>query len=546
MNSKLVFISNTVKNFLAFGNSKTELILDKHPLTSIVAQNGSGKTAIAIDAIFFGLFGETYRDLKKDQIINSVNMKDCLVETKLLFNGRDEVEIIRGISPDVFNVFINGDSMWDDLNKVGRQKALEKYLNITKKTIANQVLISETSEPFMKMDGPTRKEFVEKMLNIEVFDDIHRQVKEEVKSLKPKVAEKEIELRSKREMQDRLLSVRKEQASGYDPLEVQALQERIAKGEKVVANYRSDAEEAKSDYDSAKENLSSIEQICTRIKWEINSLQNDIDKRNSSDGVCSACGQPLPDGEDHSHDEEERLEKLKDELETHDLENLQIAFGIKKDEAQAIVDRYKNAVEKLDGLKSDLADMERKKPSETIDDQILEVTTEYDDLMASKEALDEEYADLLDIDKVLKSGVAKAPLISEYIPFFNLQVNKYLEMLGLPILLELDSSFKESVRSRFRQNFTYDSFSTGQQSRINFAIMMTWRDVSQKLSSVSSNLLIIDEFGSKLDDEGVEAVAKVLSELEGTNTICIGPRELIGEYDRKLKIKTVSNFAVME
>nr|CAI3971144.1 SbcC-like subunit of palindrome specific endonuclease [Ochrobactrum phage ORM_20] len=537
------FIKVVIKNFLSFGNTPTELILNEDAITSVSAANGLGKTALAIDSIFFGLFGKTYRDLTKDQIVNSINMKDCLVDLHLTQGGKS-IEIKRGISPDIFNVFIDGQSMWDDLRVIDRQKALEKYLGIDRRTVENQILISEKSEPFMAMDGPTRKAFVEKMLNIEIFDDIHRLVKEEVKRLKPKVSEMEIKVRSKKEMLDRLIAVRSEQSDGYDPKEAETLKERIEKGSEVTKVLRTKAEEARDAYNLVKGEFDVLEREYSKCEGKLESLRRALDKANEPNATCSVCGQTLPDG-DNGHLVEE-LEAAERELKSFAIETAREKMETLRADASGCIEKYKIADERLTGLKDELASLEKKKPSETIDDQILEVTGEYDEIMSEKEKLDEEYADALELDKVLKSGVAKAPLISEYIPFFNLKVNEHLEALGLPILLELDPSFKENIRSRFRQNFTYSSFSTGQQARINFAILLTWREISEKISSVSSNLLIIDEFGSKLDEAGIVAIPKLLSALTETNTICITPKTPIGEYDRKLKIKTVSNFSIVE
>ena len=531
-----------VKNFLSFGNTPTELVLDQHPLTAVYAENGTGKTALTIDAIFFGLFGKPYRDLTKDQIVNSINMKDCAVSLDLTQGGK-KVEIKRGISPDVFNVFIDGESKWEDLRVLDRQKELEKFLGIDRRSVENQILISEKSEPFMAMDGPTRKAFVEKMLNIEVFDDIHRLVKEETKAIKPKVAEITTKVSSKKEMLDRLIAVRKDQSEGYDEAEVVTLNERIAKGQDVVDKLRERAEAGKSNYQLLKEEFDNLEREYGKVEARLEGLNRSLSSAKGG-GSCHACGQDIPEG-DTSHIDSE-IAKANEELASYAIDGARTKIYDLRSEVSAGIDKYTTAKERLDGLRDDLRKLESKKPSDTIDDQIVEVAGEYDELMVKKEALDEQYADILELDKVLKSGVAKAPLISEYIPFFNLKVNEYLEALGLPILLELDPAFKETVRSRFRTNFSYSSFSTGQQARINFAILMTWRDISSKLSSVSSNLLIIDEFGSKLDDAGIEAVSNLLGELENTNTICITPREPTGDFNRKLFIKTVSNFAIVE
>lgn len=536
------FVKATVKNFLSFGNTPTVLELNQHKITSVQAENGSGKTALTIDAIFFGLFGKTYRDLNKDQIVNSINMKDTYVGLDLTQGGKS-IEIKRTISPDVFNVFIDGETMWDDLRVLDRQKALEKYLGIDRRTVENQILISEKSEPFMAMDGPTRKAFVEKMLNIEVFDDIHRLVKEETKKIKPKVTEAITKATSKKEMLDRLIAVRKDQSEGYDEAEVEALKERITKGETVVAALRERAEKEKAGYEIVKGANDTLEREYGICEARLNGLRKNRAEAIGG-GTCSACGQAIPEG-DTSHIDQE-IETVTAELASYAIDGSRSKTEALREEVAGTIRKYNDAKERLEGLRSDLRDLEAKKPSETIDQQIIEVAEEYDNLMVVKEELDEQYADVMELDKVLKSGTAKAPLISEYIPFFNLKVNEYLEALGLPILLELDPAFKETVRSRFRQNFTYQSFSTGQQARINFAILMTWRDISSKLSSVSSNLLIIDEFGSKLDDAGIEAVSNFLANIENTNAICITPRETIGEFDRTIKIKTVSNFSVID
>jgi DNA repair exonuclease SbcCD ATPase subunit len=213
------------------------------------------------------------------------------------------------------------------------------------------------------------------------------------------------------------------------------------------------------------------------------------------------------------------------------------------------LDAGQTKVSELKQKKWDLDSLKTKEESKTVanvDDELKEAAEELAVLLDEFADMKTDVDDFAELDKVLKTGNAKLPIISEYIPFFNQKINDHLERFGLQIFFELDSEFNETIRARYKDAFTYESFSTGQRSRIDFAILMTWRDIASKLSSMSTNLLIVDEFASKLDDNGFDAVSKALSELDA-NVFCIVPKEQKNmEFDRRLKISMHSGFSILE
>lgn len=541
---KLRFLSVSMRNFLSYGNHPTVLRLDEYPTMSVIAKNGSGKTALTIDSIKFAATGKLMRPLNKNQIVNSVNLKNC--EVVLEFEADDKhVKIVRGISPDVFDIEEDGVPLFTDLSKIQKQKSLEGRYKLTDDVIENVLFVSEDSTPFMEMDGPTRRTFVEKVLNMTDFDTIHREVKEVVKRLKPKVAEAESAVREADTSLKRFIEVRAEQSGEFDEKALDTLKERITKGNAVKKKIQVAYGDLKSKIVDAEHAYTVAVQTRVETECKIEDLEKSIEKHKG--GKCHACGSDVPQNEDAIKKLEKELSDWKKEypIAEKTAEEKKSLLDRLKVEAESLSTKHDEANEKLEAMQKDAEALERKRPSETIDKQILELEEEHTKLTAELLIVQEEMEDALNIDRVLKSGVAKAPIIKEYIPFFNRRVNEYLEALGLPCLLEIDKDFNERFRSRNRENFSHHSFSTGQRARLNFAILLTWRDISAQISSINSNLLIIDEFASKLDDEGADSVVKMLNNLDDTNVICIAPREIGAEFSRYVRIDVQNGFSVV-
>ncbi|AKE44879.1 recombination endonuclease subunit [Sinorhizobium phage phiM9] len=533
----------TVKNFLSYGNQPTRIEFDKVPSTLLIAPNGSGKSAALLDSVFFAHFGEAFRAIKKAQIPNNINNKDALTVLEYTLDGTEWV-INRGIKPDVFTVHKNGEEVWQDHRPSDKQKELMATFGLDAAALKNLILISESNTPFMRLSGPERREFVERVLNLGIFAKVHEQVKKSIKTLKDPYARVKSSIDAKQEVINRLNKIIENSDSPDQSLidecetKIRKIDEFLAKAEpalveingKIAALDRELRDAQMSENNARAQHRIAVE---ARKKFE--------------DGKCPTCG-----GEIHGDKIEcfesdiESAWKLVEEnsLESTRVESLIAPLKEKQTKGQSKISELKSQKWELDSTLT----KERSKKVANVDDELKEASEELAELLDEFADMKEDYEDLAELDKVLKSGQAKLPIISEYIPFFNKKINEYLEMFGLQIWFELDSEFNETIRARYKDAFTYESFSTGQQERINFAILLTWRDIASKLSSVKTNLLIVDEFAAKLDDNGFAVISKALGDLENTNVFCIAPKEVPDSsgFDRRLKITTNAGFSILE
>ncbi|QIG68091.1 DNA repair exonuclease subunit 2 protein [Rhizobium phage RHph_Y68] len=538
---KLHFRSISFKNFLSYGNQPTIIQFDLADSTLIVAPNGSGKTAAMIDSIFFAILGEAFRDVKKAQIPNSINVKDCLVE--LLFDLDDTpYRITRGIKPDVFQVIENGVEIWEDMKASDKQKQLMDLLKLDKTLLTNLILISEENVPFMRLDGPSRRVFVERVLGLEIFTNIHNVVKTKIKSLKEPYSQLKAKVDSKQELIARLNRIIENSDSPDTDLieeskaKIKRIDEFLEKAEPALKKIADDISELNSKmFDANSEVRSASDKLERAIR--------DAEKFDS--GKCPTCGNEI-------HDDQIQCF-------ANDIELARLDKDVATEKYQAIVEEKKPLEEKelkgkqkvqeakaqkwnLDGIIT----KEESKKIANVDEELEEATKELADLLEQYTDMKDDFDDYMELDKVLKSGDAKLPIINEYIPFFNQKINEHLERFGLQVFFELNSEFNETIRARYKDLFSYESFSRGQRERINFAILMTWRDIASKLSSLTTNLLIVDEFASKLDENGFETISKALGDLEA-NIFCIVPVEKPSmEFDRRMKISFQSGFSVLE
>ncbi|ASV44658.1 recombination-related endonuclease [Agrobacterium phage Atu_ph04] len=543
---KIRFKSVTAKNFFAFGSQPTTLPLDEVKSTLIIARNGLGKTAITIDSISYALLGEAFRKVRKDQIVNSINNQGTLVT--LNFNLEygetiEEWEIHRGIKPDVLKIVVNGEEKFSDMRNSDKQKEIMKSIGIDKISLMNMILISANNTPFMRMDGPSRRAFVERVLNLSVFTRMHEEVKAKVKELKVPYETLKAKADSKEELVKRLSRI-KENSAEPDQSIIDAAERNKKKAEDFIPKADEYIEKTRPKIEELVETIAKHRSDVQRLDNETKNIEA---RRNRlSDGKCPLCESVF-----HSEDHLKKMNSEIDNIQSEISEILQ-EKGDLEAELKAIRDKFDNAVAKRQQAISlrdgsvRLIEIESSKKVQSVDDELEEATLELADVMTELDKIRTEAEDFGELDKVFKSGKAKEPIISEYIPFFNLKINEYLEKFGLQVLFELDSEFNETIKARYKDSFSYESFSTGQMARIDLAIMLTWRDVASRLNSLETNVLVIDEFGSGVDDEGLEEISEVLNKID-SNVICIIPKEQKGmtEFDKVYTLSSHAGFSIL-
>ena len=542
--TELIFERLSVKNFMSFGQQPTTINLNSHKSTILVAENGSGKTAFLIDSIFYVLFGEAFRNIKKAAIPNSINQKETLCELELRVDG-NPWKISRGMKPEDFIVTKNGEEVWSDVKASDKQSNLVSELGINKTILPNIVLISEESTPFMRLSGPDRRACVERILNLSVFSEAHVEVKKKMKELKDPFLTLKTKFETKQELITRLNKIIANSDSP-DEEKIEAAKRSINKIDDFLSKANPQIEKLDAKISELEKKWSSINSEIFEAKMALKDAESKLAKFSS--GVCPTCGGEIHSDEITSYtDAVEAAKSLFDEKQKE-------ADSI-KEEIRPISEKRESGFQKTQSVLREKSNHQRTidiesaktSSSSTVDEELSEAETELADLLDEYTEKKEEIEDYTELDKVLKSGDAKLPVINDYIPFFNQKINEHLENFGLKIKFELDGEFNETIRARYKDQFTYESFSRGQRERIDFAILMTWRDVASKLSSLETNLLVVDEFASKLDNNGFEVISSALSKLENSNVFCIVPVEKPNaEFDRKLKLTIKSEFSILE
>ncbi|QGZ14116.1 SbcC-like subunit of palindrome specific endonuclease [Rhizobium phage RL2RES] len=538
---ELVFKEITFKNFLSYGNQPTTINFTAAKSSLIVAPNGSGKTAAMIDSIFFALLGEAFRNIKKAQIPNSINVKDCVVDLSFALDSVD-YRVVRGIKPDVFQVFEDGQELWEDLRGSDKQKNLNDIIKLDKTLLTNLILISEENVPFMRLDGPSRRTFVERVLGLEIFTHIHNVVKKELKDLKEPYAQLKAKVDSKQELINRLNRII-ENSDSPDQSVIDDCKAKIARIDGFLEKAEPTLQKIGAEILRLTNEMSEANATLRVANDALGRAESNLLKFEA--GTCPTCGNDIHPDKIECFEEEKT--KAADEKKAASDVLTVVHEGLaplrkKEFDGKAKVDDVKNQRRQLESMIT----KEESKQIANVDEELEEATNELADLLEKFTDTKDDFDDFTELDKTLKSGDAKLPIISDYIPFFNQQINEHLERFGLQVFFELDSEFNETIRARYKDLFSYESFSRGQRERINFAILMTWRDIASKLSSLTTNLLIVDEFASKLDENGFETISKALGDLD-SNIFCIVPVEKPSmDFDRRMKISFQNGFSVLE
>lgn len=562
-----------MRNILSYGESPVTYTLDKSQTTMISAKNGAGKSSI-IDAITFALYGKTFREIKKPQLVNSKNKKGLLVECKLSSNGKSYT-IKRGIKPNIFEIY-EGDKLLDQNAKSAEyQDILEKnIIGMNFNTFKQNVIISKTRyTPFMKLSAAERRSFVESMMNLEVFGHMLKAQSKHVSFLKTEISELNhsieicnIESKSNAESLNRYKAlVDKIKQESLDALQ----QKKKSLSEKIESIQQSIVSESNNidttDYSKHVEKYNGSISLSQKYKYDKENLTKQLDiLRNESD-ICSACGSKLESNQAHRdiHINEiltkisaldsnivildNNIHKLKPLVDSHNEQYsnnkiIQSKISSLKDE----LDKLNDELSSLDKVKLDTSEYDNE--IDKIKDKIRSLITNNkslkNDLQIKLSNLDDnEYALML-----LKDSWIKSSIINEIIPSINIFINSYLQKFGFFIKFELNSEFEETIHLPGAEDLCYNNFSEGEKLRIDIAILLAWREMSLMKNNMSCNLLFFDEIvDASMDTDGVELFARAISSLKNTNVwnITHTPEKLENYMRSHIRLDKTDGFTII-
>jgi len=536
-----------------------------------MGSNGSGKSTI-LDALTFVLYNKPFRKINKPQLVNSVNEKDCLVEIEFSIGSR-EYKVIRGIKPNVFEIWIDGKVQNQDAAQSDQQKKLEEgILKLNYKSFTQTVILgSATFVPFMQLTSANRRDIVEDLLDIKIFSTMNGILKDRVRSCNEIIREASIRkdmVEDKIEMQESF--IKDIEKSG---------KERIDRKEKQVENLHKEVDAIMDETDgktlkimdelqpklenlnNTKKTLKKLNTIKVKLEQKI---QNIVEEHKffEDNTVCPTCTQPL--------EEQFRLDKIVDIQEkskelNEGYKELEAAINVEQEKdieftnCSSEINRLNNDIStnnvRISGINRQIKNL--RKEIQDVADQVSNRNTERETLKNLKEDLDktekerssqrEEVSYLDFAHSLMKDGGVKSKIIKKYLPLMNQQINKYLQMMDFYINFSLDEEFKESIRSPIHEDFSYDSFSEGEKMRIDLSLLFTWRDIAKMRNSSSTNLLILDEiFDSSLDGAGTDFFTTIIRfVIQDAHVFVISHKtdELMDKFDRVIKFDKVKGFS---
>lgn len=567
----ILFKSIKYKNFLSTGDKFTEINLNNHKTTLVVGHNGAGKSTM-LDAISFALFGRGHRNISKAQLINSINRKGCHVE--VLFDiGNNSFRIVRGIKPNKFEIWKNEKMINQSSHAKEYQKILEQnILKLNHKSFHQVVVLGSSSFiPFMQLNSNHRREVIEDLLDINVFSKMNVLLKEQTSSLKEDVRQVSYNLdliKNKIETQEKYIkdvTVITEQAVNEKKLRITSNENSIKQlqdeNSSLSKEIEANEEKATENHNKLHDKKTTLSQYQAQFKDRMASLCKDA-KFYEDNETCPTCSQDISKElrQTKLSDSKARAKELQSAMDRAITESTAVEQNIERSaEYLSQIREWQTSIhtnnKEISRLQSEIRNLEDDITGSATAD-LKAAKSELKELIKSKENILENKLTLSDqlsynsaIAEMLRDSGIKTKIIKQYLPVINQLVNKYLGVLDFFVHFDLDESFTETIRSRHRDDFTYDSFSEGEKQRIDLALLFTWRQVAKMKNSVATNLLLLDEtFDSSLDHDGVENLLKILYTLGNeTNVFVISHKGEIldGKFENKLEFVKEKNFSRM-
>jgi len=556
------------KNFLSTGNNFTEIQLDRNPTTLIIGENGAGKSTI-LDALCFGLFNKPFRNISKSQLINSVNGGSTSVEVEFRVSGKD-VKIVRDIKPNKCEIYVNGNLINQDAAAKDYQKYLEQSIMGLNYRSFTQVVIlgSSTFIPFMQLKTQQRREVVEDILDIKIFSLMNFLLKGKVKDLNESIqnAQYEYDLTSEKiTLQEKFIKDVMENKSNI----IDENKSKVSDNEKTITTKKEEIQTLETE----KERLSFDAEEKARVESKIKklgkteaALQN---KRSQHDkqiqffqnnDECPSCEQPITESTKQTQIES-RTQKI-GELETAitELEGMERTEQDRLDVILSNLETIRQHDVEVAKIRSSISELEKfnaklQKDIETYEQGQIsdEDRTKLDELKGQVKLLEDQKSKLsedkyyLDVARnLLQDTGIKTKIIKQYLPVMNKLVNGYLSSMDFYVNFNIDENFSETIKSRFRDTFNYNSFSEGEKMRIDLALLFTWRAIAKMKNSTNTNLLILDEiFDSSLDGTGTDDFLKILNTFHDQNVFVISHKQdmLFDKFRSVIKFEKVQNFS---
>ena len=557
------------KNFLSTGNHFTEVNFTKTENTLIIGNNGAGKSTI-LDALTFVLFGKSFRNINKPQLVNSINEKDCLVEIEFKISS-SEFKIRRGIKPAIFEIYKNDELFNQDASSSEQQKWFEQsVLKMNFKSFTQIVILGSSNfVPFMQLSAANRREVIEDLLDIKIFSSMTNIVKEKIRAVRDDVRTltlKKESLQDKVRMQNEFIqeieSRSKEDITtkkGSITTLMEEVSEYMEQNSKTQTTIESRTKEQEKVIGAA-DKLSKLNTLKGQITQKVTTITEEH-KFFNENTVCPTCHQDIEEEfrVNRISDVQNRAKELKDGYvkleETIKFEKeRERQFNVLSKEITKLTHGISQNNTRIASHQRRIQDLESE--IQRITDQLQNSSTEYEKLTKFQEDLEKSDTDLSEkketiayydfTQSLLKDSGVKSKIIQKYLPLINKQVNRYLQMMDFYINFTLDEEFNESIESPIHENFSYTSFSEGERQRIDLALLFTWREVAKFKNSTNTNLLIMDEiFDSSLDGFGVEEFLKIVKYvIEDSNTFIISHKtDLHDKFDNVVKFEKFKGFS---
>ena len=557
------------KNFLSTGNHFNEIDFQQNHTNLIIGTNGAGKSTM-LDALTFGLFNKSFRQIKKAQLINATNEKDCVVEVEFSVNSRDYL-VRRGIKPNLFDIEINGNPLHKEADDRANQRILEEnILKVNYKSFTQIVILgSSTFVPFMQLSTTNRRDVIEDLLDIRIFSVMNNLIKDNIRTKKEQIKSLDLKkenLKDKIELQNNLIQKLADQGKEKIKTNHDKINELLSESDDYVSankGLETNVEELSAEQEKfvgADKKLSKLNNFKGQISNKVSTITKEH-KFFTDNTVCPTCTQPI--------EESFRLNKIAD-VQTKARE-LKKGFNDLEESIKTEQDRerqFKKLSKEITKLNHDISQNNthislNQRQIRELESEIQTITKQFKDRNIENEKLEEfkgslnttidelsvKRQDIYHYDfaySLLKDDGVKTKIIKKYLPYINAQVNRYLQMMDFYINFTLDEEFSETVKSPIHEDFSYSSFSEGEKMRIDLALLFTWREVARVKNSVNTNLLIMDEvFDSSLDGFGTDEFLKIIKfVIRDANIFVISHKsDLHDKFDSVIKFDKLRGFS---
>jgi len=568
----IIFKKIRYKNFLSTGQQFIEISLDESPTTLVVGNNGAGKSTM-LDAMCFGLFAKPFRAIKKDQLVNTINEKECIVEVEFII-GKKQYRIIRGIKPNIFEIWCDDIMLNQDAAARDYQKHLEQHiLKLNFRSFTQVVILGNASfVPFMQLRAKHRRQVVEEILDIEIFSKLNLMFREKAKAQDETIKKADFDyqlLDGKIETQQKHIDDISN--TNKDTADLKLLE--ITKSDTDIENYEEDIARVRREITDLQTEIldqtkvtskhgkltameAKLENTCIKHKKELKFFQSHDD--------CPTCQQSIDEAFKKAMIVTKGSKVVELELGMTQIDNAITTSQRKLDkinetvvairEKELLINRFETSISEIKKYKAkiqkEIDDLSDEKFSTGVaTGELNQLQEQLVDAEKNKLKHKEEKVYIDTARHLMQDTGIKTKIIKQYLPIMNQYINKNLADMDFFVNFSLDEEFNETIKSRHRDEFQYHSFSEGEKLRIDLAILFTWREIAKLKNSTNTNLLILDEiFDSSLDTSGTDEFMRILYKTMNKENVFVISHKgdtLIDKFPRVMKFEKYKNFTRM-